>query len=274
VKNLFVALLLGTLVPTVCLSGCRNNGASTKLSDYPALEEYVASLKRIPVSDHESRDHIVSNSTSKTVPPLASFRLGSTPITNAMWNEYCQATGKMMPKRPAWGYPDDYPVVNVSWLDIMGTNRFDKGFCSWASEVSGIALTLPTKNQLEVAACSGRCSNKFPWGAAMDPKKVWSSVGSNALSAAAVNRTRYIFLTRYGVSDIVGNVYQWCADLYDGRADSSGRLFDKQPDWFARRSLYGGSWSDNDESAFFVETRCGNLPAFFDDNIGFRLVCE
>jgi formylglycine-generating enzyme required for sulfatase activity len=66
---------------------------------------------------------------------LSAFRMGATPVTVAIWKEYCAATGTSLPIAPEWGFLDDHPVVNVSWNDIMGMDGTG-GFCAWASDVA------------------------------------------------------------------------------------------------------------------------------------------
>ena len=75
---------------------------------------------------------------------LSAFRMAATPVTVAVWKEYCKATSTPLPKEPSWGFIDDHPVIYVSWNDIMGIDG-KGGFCAWATELAGIKLMLPTE---------------------------------------------------------------------------------------------------------------------------------
>jgi formylglycine-generating enzyme required for sulfatase activity len=129
-----------------------------------------------------------------------------------MWKEYRQSLsvpgkGVKLPKDPGWGYLDDHPVVNVSWADIMQAG----GFCDWASSKAGFKLTLPSDAQWEYAARGGVDGLTYPWGDDFDESKLWCG----ARRTAPVDRTNKIYRNHYGLTDIVGNVTQWCSDPYN-----------------------------------------------------------
>ena len=135
---------------------------------------------------------------------LSSFEMGATPVTVALWREYCVATSKQLPKSPRWGLLSDHPVVYVSWDDIMGPN----GFCAWASSVSGASITLPTEAQYEYAARGGGSLRTYPWGTSFDRRKLWcSSRGlGDSSRTASVKRKTNVYNNGFGLRDLVGNV--------------------------------------------------------------------
>jgi len=102
----------------------KNTQMTTGLSKYPTLQAYIASLRSIPAGrfqmgsmhgDADERpDHLVT---------LSAFRMGATPITVAIWKEYCRVRKIKLAEAPIWGWIDNHPVVNVSWDDIMTTPR-------------------------------------------------------------------------------------------------------------------------------------------------------
>ena len=182
---------------------------------------------------------------------MSPFRMGATPVTWGVWNEYCKAESVQMPSKPDWGYPDDHPVVNVSWKDIMDPG----GFCEWASGVAGFKLTLPTDAQFEYAARGGQDGLEYPWGNTFDRSKLWCSSEKmiDALKTAAVDRTNRIYRNGYGLTDMSGNVWQWCADYYNQDYRPNGKdpkdIKQKQTTY---RCVRGGSW--------FMAPLPGSLP--------------
>ena len=202
---------------------------------------------------------------------LSAFRMGATPVTVAVWREYCAATGIPLPKAPEWGLLDDHPVVNVSWNDIMGSNG-KGGFCAWASDIAGFRLTLPTEAQWEYAARGGVAGQEFPWGNSYDDSKLWCNKVTLRGQTAPVNRTSNIYRNAFGLTDMAGNVYQWCSDLYGPYSSGS------QPDPIGpsstsdnARCVRGGSWSLSDPDTVRCAYRFRMYPFFGNFFFGFRL---
>ena len=239
---------------------------------FPDLERYVRMMCRVPSgtfemgcasgNDDEKNTHSVK---------LSSFRMGATPVTYAIWNEYLRAMGYT-----AITSDDnhDHPVANVSWIDIMGSESTD-GFCAWASEVIGENLVLPTEAQFEYAALGGQLEQRFPWGNLFDNSKLWCSVHARRTKTATVNRTDSIYFNEFGLSDMCGNVSEWCRDYYAeysplsvtdpvGPSDSP----------YNSRCIRGGAWADSDRERFRCCSRDWNIPGYKSSMIGFRLLAE
>ena len=93
------------------------------LSKTPHLRSYVSTLRSIPGGKYRIGAS-PANKNSGTQVTMSSFRMGATPVTWGMWKEFCQSFGdagrgiKLLDD-PGWGYPDNHPVVNISWNDIM-----------------------------------------------------------------------------------------------------------------------------------------------------------
>ena len=231
------------------------------LSAPRTIAEYKAQMVTIPggtftmgaddLSDREKPVHRVT---------LSSFKMGRTLVTVSMWREYCAATGTAMPSAPSWGWIEDHPMVNVSWEDIAGKDG-EGGFCKWAG------LMLPTEAQWEYAAKGGQ-DVKFPWGDTFDESKIVCYKNSSNRTAPVIRRDR-VYVNRYGLVDMGGNVWQWCADWY-GAYGSAAATNPQGASSGERRVLRGGSWGYSDAVDFRCAFRFRLDPA--EAYLGFRAV--
>ncbi len=288
--------------PIARISTARFGSASVKLRDkYPRLADYVESLCVIPAGEFQ-----MGSTKSEDEKPIhkvsvSSFGLGATPVTVALWKEYSAAkrSGVMPPepngvKKFNTGWKDlDHPIVNVSWDDC-------RKFCAWATEVSGIALDLPSEAQWEYACRGGVSSLEFPWGGATDATSVRNFLTTNVWCSDAkagdrggtgsVNRTNRIWRNHpWGLVDMVGNVWEWCVDYYDpewyARPQASGldvvnrtsaptqtvKFVDGTSKESPTRCNRGGSWVGDDPVYFRCANRSGYNPDDRNNGIGFRL---
>ncbi len=247
--------------------------SNDKLGNYPLLRAYVNSLRSISGGTfHMGSPTISSNEKPVHTVTLSAFHLGATPVTFGVWKEYCAATSTTLPTAPNWGLLDDHPVVNVSWNDIMGLDGIG-GFCAWASGIAGFRLTLPTEAQFEYGARGGQSGLEYPWGNTFDRSQLWcSGTYNDAERTASVVRTNNIYRNAYGLTDMVGNVYQWCRDWY-GQYGSASLTDPTGPssspkNWRCRR---GGSWDYIDPDNFRCAARYWSDPDSRGNALGFRL---
>ncbi len=78
-----------------------------------------------------------------------------------------------------------------------------KEFCEWLSQESGKKCRLPSEAEWEFAA-RGVSGRTYPWGEEVISRNPWKDpIGKNPRLA-----------TPGGVHDLVGPVYQWCADEF------------------------------------------------------------
>lgn len=247
-----------------------------QLSKYPHLKWYVSNLKSIPGGTYRWQPNQIFQEPGIRI-TVSPFRMGATPVTWAMWKEYRQSfagsgsavpgTGIKLPEDPGWGYPNDHPVVNVSWDDVMRPG----GYCEWASGVAGFKLTLPTDAQWEYAARGGKDKLEYPWGNDWDSSLVWCARKWREIDRTApVDRVFRIYRNAYGLTDMVGNVWQWCADYYneDFRPAGKDPVCRKQS---KQRCVRSGWWSSFDREDFRCNFRGGSDPRQRNNNGGFRL---
>jgi formylglycine-generating enzyme required for sulfatase activity len=188
--------------------------------------------------------------TSWTV-ALEPYLLAATPVTEA---QYAAVVGR--PPGAA-----DLPVVSVSWLDAAR-------YCNALSERAGLApayaLTadgaawdtaasgyrLPTEAEWEHAC---RASTTGPRYGALD-EIAWHRGNAGGARHAVGTRAP----NAWGFHDLLGNVWEWCWDVYDAEV------------YGAYRVLRGGGWSDEHWSCR-ASVRRRSHPTFAIDDVGFRV---
>lgn len=127
-------------------------------------------------------------------------------------------------RRSGWPLTDDHPVSNVSWNDAVA-------FCKWLSGKSGREFRLPTQQEWDRAAHAGSATMFFTGD---DPASLegYANVGDRALSRELNEEPDkfsfddgYAFTSpvasfkpnAWGLYDMIGNVFNWCAGPPDAK---------------------------------------------------------
>jgi formylglycine-generating enzyme required for sulfatase activity len=164
-------------------------------------------------------------------------------------------TGKVVQK-PEWtwrspGYEqaDDHPVVHVSWNDAVA-------FCEWLSGKEAKTYRLPTEAEWEYA-CRAATTTRYYSGDKPESLVQAANFG-DASFLKGVGRTETFPLddgftytapvgsfraNAFGLYDMHGNVWEWCADWYgEGYYGESPAADPTGPSVGAIRVYRGGSW--------------------------------
>lgn len=164
-----------------------------------------------------------------------------------------------------------HPVVHVSWNDAVA-------YCKWSG------TRLPTEAEWEYAARGGLIQKRFPWGDDREPggehmMNVWQGEfpSENTLDDgfAGTAPAKSFQPNRFGLYNMTGNVWEWCADWFAPDAYRSHSAADPTgPPSGTRKVMRGGSYLCHDSYCYRyrVAARSANTPDSSAGNIGFRCV--
>ncbi len=125
------------------------------------------------------------------------------------------------------------PVDSVSWNDA-------NEFCQRLSEMENRLYRLPTEVEWEYA-CRAGTTTYYYWGNKPDDRYAWTEHNSSYMVHDVVTRLP----NAWGLHDMSGNVWEWCADLYVVYSRRRNNQNDpKQRSNEPFRVLRGGSWYD------------------------------
>ena len=111
----------------------------------------------------------------------------------------------VMGVNPSQFIGNDRPVEKVSWFDA-------KTFCQRLSDRTGRTVRLPTEAEWEYACRAGGSTN-YCYGD--DPNQLGSVAWFGENSADATHVVGGKDANAWGLHDLHGNVWEWCADWYD-----------------------------------------------------------
>ena len=186
---------------------------------------------------------------------LDGFWMGKYEVTQGQWKK---VMGSNPSHFPSCG--SDCPVESVSWNDT-------KNFIQRLNNRSSATFKLPTEAQWEYAARSGGKKEKYSGGSNI---YYFAWYGDN--SGRKSHRVGTKSPNGLGIYDMIGNVWEWCVDVYDKNAYSKhSRNNPVSTSGSAVRVVRGGGYYSNAENSR-VSNRYSQIPSFRSYYIGFRLV--
>ncbi|MCF8088247.1 MAG: SUMF1/EgtB/PvdO family nonheme iron enzyme [Desulfotignum sp.] len=220
--------------------------------------EYVTGMKFVWVP--KGCFQMGSNSGGRTERPVHEvcvdgFWMGKFEVTNQQYrrfksNHYSKSYNQWVNMNG-----DDQPVVEVSWEKAQA-------FVQWLNRKTGQEFALPTEAQWEYAARAGTRTMRY-WGdgesdacqyanvndntAKLEFAFSWSHFSCNDGYAATAPVGRFQ-PNAYGLYDMLGNVWEWCEDVFDKNAyfryDCNNPVVTSGGSAHVYR---GGSWSNSPE---------------------------
>ena len=204
----------------------------------------------------EKPQHLVS---------VKSFMLGRSLVTQGQW----KAVMRKLP--PCRFKGDSLPVERVSWRDAQS-------FCRKLSEKVGREYHLPSETQWEYA-CRAGTSTPFSFGETLTVE-VANFNGEHTFREEPRGYYRHVTTeagtfpqNAFGLYDMHGNLWEWCADNWLDDYSSSSRddsSYQKKADPY--RVARGGSWHEPPELCRSA-SRLRVLQSEADEFMGFRVVC-
>jgi len=204
------------------------------------MDPYLVTL---PGGDVVLSDRRTERRWSVTVPP---FQIAAVAVTGQRYTQ---------------DGADDRPVVGVSWWDavrfcnawsvragLAPAYRIDGEAVAWDTTADGYRL--PTEAEWEYACRAGSTGPRY---GTLD-EIAWYRENS-------ADRRRPVGGKQpnaWGLYDMLGNVWEWCWDIYDAEVYGSYRV------------LRGGGWFDEHWSCR-ASVRRRSHPTFQIDDVGFRI---
>ncbi len=186
---------------------------------------------------------------------VQSFFMLKTPVTNELYAYVTDRDYDVQMK--------GFPVVNVSWIDAVKfcnnlSEKLDLEKCYILNPVpekilldeSKNGFMLPTDAQWQYA-CRGNTKG-YRYGN-LEEIGWFDENSENRLHEVKTKREN-----EFGLFDMIGNVWEWCFDLYDEERYGNYRIF------------RGGSFA-SEERACGATSRRKSFPEFRIDDLGFRI---
>jgi formylglycine-generating enzyme required for sulfatase activity len=164
---------------------------------------------------------------------IRGFWLYRTPVTVGQFRRYCIAVER--PMNPEHPPGEEMPITGIDWADAVEYLR-------WAG------ARLPTEAEWEYAA-RGAEGRRYPWGDA-EPTSELAVYRKQPFDRTRVEPvgSRPAGASWCGALDMAGNVWEWCADDWDGDTRDAAPMEDpKSPQESQRRVIRGGSYDSGPE---------------------------
>lgn len=187
------------------------------------------------------------------------------PDTTSWVNDFTNANNERY-MRHYFSHPSfaNHPVVGVSWEAATA-------FCEWRTmylqrglrrnDIKIEKYRLPTEAEWEMAARSGKTSNRYPWGEDVTDNEACHQAnfkpgegGYAADNNLIPTKVRSFQPNAFGLYDMAGNVAEWTSTAFtlsgneqmsDMNPEFRYNAAQEDPYYMKRKVVKGGSWKDN-----------------------------
>ncbi|WP_340028042.1 SUMF1/EgtB/PvdO family nonheme iron enzyme [Paenibacillus sp. FSL H7-0940] len=245
-RERFINDLMNLMVPI--------EGGTVELRDYINTNKWLSSNYTLSNPGRESDRKVIT--WTETIEP---FYVMKYPVTHQLYH-FVMHHEEVVEVEPN---TNSLPITEVSWVDSLI-------FCNELSRIHGrtecYLITGESQNTIYNQKANGfRLLSDAEWQYACKAgtkgyryesidKIAWHQENANG----SVQQVGKLLPNPWGLYDMIGNVWEWCWDLYDAKRYGDYRVF------------RGGSWAE-------VENNCGStsrrksMPDFKIDDLGFRI---
>lgn len=249
-----------------------------KATGYKTIAEQVPSAEEFPGVDPS----LLRPGSIVFSPPANQTSLSD----YTQWWQYRPSTNWRQPEGPGSTIKgrENHPVVHVAWEDAAA-------YAKWAGK------RLPTEAEWEFAARGGKTGQLFVWGnrykmndqyMANTFQGEFPSKNSKEDGYAGTAPVKMFKPNKYGLYDMAGNVWEWCADWYQyeyykefststaKNPTGPSTSFDPLEPGIAKKVQRGGSFLCTDQycTRYFVGSRGKGDWRAGTSHIGFRCVSD
>ena len=208
-------------------------------------------MVEIPSGEIELRDDRIKK---KWKVKIDSFLLSKFQVTQELYFEITKES-------PSTFKGAQLPVETITWKDAVL-------FCNKLSDLANLencysigeelifnsnanGFRLPTEAEWEYACKEGTTTIRY---GELD-KIAWYKLNSEKSTHCVGQKEP----NAWGLYDMLGNVWEWCSDVYDEKVYGSYRIF------------RGGGWFDEERSCLATNRRRSHPTLFKIDDLGFRI---
>lgn len=213
---------------------------------------------------------------------------GPVPLDNyANWWRYVKGASWKIPQGDGQSIlldkkAQNHPVTQVSWFDA-------EAYAKWAGK------RLPTETEWEYASRGGVEGKRFTWGNEPPsehnkPANLWQGAFPYEKKAAdgyfLTAPVKSYAANGFGLYDMIGNVWEWCADWYKNDIYESGKNtvkmnpkgpakgYDPDDPYMQKKVVRGGSFLCTEEycASYRPSARMKTDPYSGENHTGFRCV--
>ena len=188
------------------------------------------------------------------------FALGRREVAVADFVDFLNAAGipdfpetAQIARRSPGGYVSKAGVRGQAVSEVTAAEA--EAYCLWFSRKTGATVRLPTESEWEAAARGGVDGAPYPWGWGGQPRE---RAQFDAAGPAA--RGGMFPANGFGLYDVAGNLYEWCAACPDAPK--------------GQRAVRGGSWSERNPEFLRIGHRQWFPADYRGRDVGFRALCE